>query len=583
MALRFAGFELDQQRAELRGPDGEAIKLRPKTLAMLALFATNAGRVLSKKDLMDAVWPNVHVGEDSLFQCIREIRKALGDDQRQLIKLVSGLGYLFDAEVLEAQVLEAQVLEAELSEAEPSVGSATAGAQVPLPVAAPLPEEVIAPEFAPPRRRFGLRGRVAFAVVGLGAVFGLAIAATISGPARIFGDGQPTIAVLPIASDDDSAGVAANVTTGLVDGLAKIDNIRVVTSQFVVKASDGPQADFVVSGELRKSESSWEVRARMTRPATGEVVWTEPVSVAADNSELSLQQSRLTAGIGHPLALRISVLLNSHARAAATDGGSPPGSAKVVIEQATASIMQTNRERFTTAQTMLEKALAGDPDNVDIAVALAALQLRGIQMVWYSTADSAAAETNAKSILERALRVAPSNIPVLEAYCRFLNATNEFVESLVACARTLNFDPWDGMALYHIGLAQLQLGRFEDALATFKQADRFDTPQVSRWTWRLGVGLTYLLMGHSKDALPWLRESIAITPASGRSYMLLAAAYQDLGQPAEAKTAMEKALALRPGSNLSNVSLPRKNSSPVFLAASERNGQLLVAAGLPER
>lgn len=98
--LRFAGFELDQQRAELRGADGVAIKLRPKTFEMLRLFATSGGRVLTKQKLMEAVWPNVHVGEDSLFQCIRELRTALGDERRQLIKLASGGGYSLTAEVL---------------------------------------------------------------------------------------------------------------------------------------------------------------------------------------------------------------------------------------------------------------------------------------------------------------------------------------------------------------------------------------------------------------------------------------------------------------------------------------------------
>ncbi len=100
--MRFAGFELDQARGELRGSDGEVLKLRPKTFTMLELFATNAGRILSKEELMDAVWPNVHVAEDSLFKCIREIRTALGDDERQLIKLMSGRGYLFDADVIRA-------------------------------------------------------------------------------------------------------------------------------------------------------------------------------------------------------------------------------------------------------------------------------------------------------------------------------------------------------------------------------------------------------------------------------------------------------------------------------------------------
>jgi DNA-binding winged helix-turn-helix (wHTH) protein len=75
--LRFAGHELDPQRAELRSPNGEAIKLRPKSFDMLSLFATNSGRVLTKQELIEAVWPDVHVSEDSLFQCIRDIRNAL--------------------------------------------------------------------------------------------------------------------------------------------------------------------------------------------------------------------------------------------------------------------------------------------------------------------------------------------------------------------------------------------------------------------------------------------------------------------------------------------------------------------------
>src|SRR5436190_13175639 len=104
--LRFSGFELDQERAELRAPDGRTIRVRPKTLEILRLLAGNAGRVLSKQELMEAVWPNVHVGEDSLFQCIREIRTALGDDKRQMVRVISGRGYLFQAEVTEAGMTE---------------------------------------------------------------------------------------------------------------------------------------------------------------------------------------------------------------------------------------------------------------------------------------------------------------------------------------------------------------------------------------------------------------------------------------------------------------------------------------------
>ncbi|ABE63825.1 lysine decarboxylase transcriptional regulator, CadC [Nitrobacter hamburgensis X14] len=574
MVLCFAGFQLDRPRAELRGPGGEALKLRPKTLCLLILFATNPGRVLSKRELMDAVWPNVHVGDDSLFQCIREIRTALGDERRQLVRLVSGHGYVFEAEV--------------------SVQAASSDTPVPSPVppfsVTDAPGEPDTPgkpdvTIEPTRlsRLSGLR-RPAAMIAALSVVVGLAVATAIQ-RAPIFEErGPPTIAVMPIkAAGGEAAAMAANVTVRLADGLAKIENIRVVALQSALPAAGTPQADFVLSGELQQGEGTWDAQVRMTRTADREVVWTAPATITVGDAELSLQQSRLAASIGHPLAVRISTLLDAAAKPTESGRGASPGSANVVIEQATASILRTTRDRFATAQTMLEKALAGDPENVDLAVSLAALQLRGIQMVWYSPADSAAAETRARAILERALQVKPSSIPVLEAYCRFLNATNEFVESLVACARTLNFDPWNGLALYHIGLAQLQLGRFEDALATFKQADRFDTPQVSRWTWLLGAGMTYLFMGRSEEALPWLLRSIAITPASGRPYMLLAAAYQQLGRPDDAKAAMDKALALRPGSNTSNVKLPPKNASAAFLAAGASLERVFVAAGLPER
>ena len=173
-------------------------------------------------------------------------------------------------------------------------------------------------------------------------------------------------------------------------------------------------------------------------------------------------------------------------------------------------------------------------------------------------------------------------MPVQDAYCRFLTTSNQFTASLVACARALTFNPWDGIAFYHLGLTQMQLGRFEDALATFKQADQFDTPQVSRWTWKLGVGWTYMLMGRPAEALPWLERAIAITPASGRVYFLVAAAHEQLGRHDEAVAAMAKGLELRPGSTTLNIGVPMDNTSPVFAEAVERLMQLSIAAGMPE-
>ena len=571
--LRFAGYELDPQRAELRSPNGEAIKLRPKSFDMLSLFATNSGRVLSKQELIETVWPNVHVSEDSLFQCIRDIRNALGDERRELIRLVSGRGYLFNVEVTNRPP----------GTARPAVDLPTAVPEI----AAAAPKAAAAS--GQQQNAFGRRGPGALAIVaGLGALIGLAAAAPIIAPGLLSAPKPPAIAVVPMATADTDpqiAGMAAGVTERLTNGLARIEGIRVVapraTASLAPHSASAPPADFLVSGEIQKGTASWEVQARMISASTGEVRWTTSVTVRMDDGDPAILQSRLAAGIGHPLALRLNVLINAGARQ--SKGQLPDGSTKVVIEQATAVINQSTRERFSAARTMLEKALAADPDNVDLEVALASHLMRGIQTVWSNPADIPATESRARAMLERALQARPSYIPVREAYCRFHAATNGLAEGLLACARALSFDPWNGTALFNLGIIQILQGRFEEALATFKQADAYDTPQVSRWTWLLGAGLACTLLERYNEALPWLQRSLAITPGTGRTQMLLAGVLYKLGRDEEARAEMANGLALRPGSNATNISLPTRNASPIFIAATDKLRKIEVEAGLPEQ
>jgi tetratricopeptide (TPR) repeat protein len=391
-------------------------------------------------------------------------------------------------------------------------------------------------------------------------------------------------------SDPQVAEMAASITEPLVHGLAKIENIRVMAPPAQAKASASlrvparsEQADFVLSGELQKASGAWVLQSRLTSVISGEVRWSGSASIDIGNTDLPLQRVRLAAGIGHPLAHRLNAMMNSGGGSTSAGSDLPSGKAKVAIEQALASINRTTPERFQAAQAMLEKTIAAEPDNVDLEAALAAHLLRGIQLVWYDPADIEAIERRALSLLDHALRVRPAYLPVLEGYCRFLAATNRFVDGLVACARVASFDPWNGLALYNLGLAEMQLGRFEDALATFEQADRFNTPQVSRWTWMLGAGIACLLLDRNQEASSWLERSIAITPGTGRSHAVLAAAYQRLGRADDAKAAMQKALALRPTLTAANVSLPARNASPVFLDKVQQIIRTQIEAGLPER
>jgi len=96
--LRFDRFVLDLTRGCLRAGDHD-IELRPKAFEVLYHLAENAGRLVTKQDLYEAVWPNVIVSDDSIAQCIRELRSKLGDVDHKLIKTVSRRGYLLDTTV----------------------------------------------------------------------------------------------------------------------------------------------------------------------------------------------------------------------------------------------------------------------------------------------------------------------------------------------------------------------------------------------------------------------------------------------------------------------------------------------------
>ncbi|AZO39114.1 MAG: hypothetical protein EOS81_16415 [Mesorhizobium sp.] len=116
MALRIGGAVLDLDRGTLRR-DGEIVPVRPKTLELLAFLTRNPGRVLSKDELLQAVWPGIIVTEDSLTQSIRDARKSIGDEAQALIRTVPRRGYLFQLPETEA----AQPPAAAAARAEPTV------------------------------------------------------------------------------------------------------------------------------------------------------------------------------------------------------------------------------------------------------------------------------------------------------------------------------------------------------------------------------------------------------------------------------------------------------------------------------
>ncbi|MBV8094467.1 MAG: winged helix-turn-helix domain-containing protein [Acetobacteraceae bacterium] len=94
---RFGCFELDLIAGCLRGRNGAEIALRPKSFDLLRYLACNLNRLVSRDELMAAVWPNVFVTDDSITQCVAEIRRALGGEGQALLRTVPKRGYILAA------------------------------------------------------------------------------------------------------------------------------------------------------------------------------------------------------------------------------------------------------------------------------------------------------------------------------------------------------------------------------------------------------------------------------------------------------------------------------------------------------
>ena len=93
----FGRFFLDASR-ECLLRDGNPVPLRPQSFRVLRHLVRNHGRLVSKSELLDAVWGRAAVTEDSLVQCLHEVRYALGDADQTVIRTVQRRGYVFDPE-----------------------------------------------------------------------------------------------------------------------------------------------------------------------------------------------------------------------------------------------------------------------------------------------------------------------------------------------------------------------------------------------------------------------------------------------------------------------------------------------------
>jgi len=98
--VRFESFTIDVQRWRLLH-DGALLDLSPRLVEILAFLAVRAGDTVTKDQLLDRFWPDVHVTENTVTRAIADIRQVLADDSRapRVIQTVARHGYRFIAQL----------------------------------------------------------------------------------------------------------------------------------------------------------------------------------------------------------------------------------------------------------------------------------------------------------------------------------------------------------------------------------------------------------------------------------------------------------------------------------------------------
>ena len=210
--LTFGRYVLDLHRGCLL-LDGREVALRPKTFAVLHYLVTHPGRLIGKEELLEAVWPNLVVTDDTLVQSIGELRRALGDTGARLITTVPRRGYRF---------------EAERSAARPAQGAQLASASLSL-------------EVRNPRAAGGCaHGAGALARPDSGAMCRPAVP-----------DAKPAIAVLPFQHQGDDPAreyLADGLTQDLINSLGRFSALTVMSWNAVA----GYKGEAVRPGEIAR-------------------------------------------------------------------------------------------------------------------------------------------------------------------------------------------------------------------------------------------------------------------------------------------------------------------------------------------
>jgi TolB-like protein/DNA-binding winged helix-turn-helix (wHTH) protein/Tfp pilus assembly protein PilF len=558
----FLGFTLDTQRQLLvRGDD--AIRLRPRTYDVLAYLAGHAGRLVSKQELMDAVWGGVAVTDDSLVQCLMEIRRALGTAQAA-ITTVRGRGYMLDTTV------EWVDTAARSSPTAATVTTATT---------------VVSPSLTRGTGRSGLVQTrplqvAATAVVILSVVLiGWWWGAHAQRAAPASSGAIRSIAVLPFANlsgDPEQEYFAEGITDELITELAKISALRVIsrTSVMRFKATRAPlpqiarelNVDAIVEGTVVRSANRVRVTAQVIQANPERDVWADQYDRSL--GDLVTLQAALTREIAQ--AIRVTVTPREGSRLTRVRSMDPEAHEALLKGR----YYWSRRTEETTKKAIgyFEQAIARDPTDAMAFVGLSdsylslalteSLQEAVPPNEAFPKARAAAQKAleiddtlgeahaslghikfqydrdwrGAEQELKRAIELNPNYSQAHLWYALHLMWTSRLPEAIVEIARARQLDPLSLAIGANYGFILARAGEYDKAIEESQKTLELDA-NFALAHYRLGQ--IYVLRGDYAQAIPALKQAVVLSKGSPRASAELGLAYALAGNISDAQQTVE--------------------------------------------
>jgi TolB-like protein/DNA-binding winged helix-turn-helix (wHTH) protein/cytochrome c-type biogenesis protein CcmH/NrfG len=531
-SYRFDRFRIDPRAASLRRDD-TPVPLRPKSFDVLLYLVRNRGRLISKDELFEAVWADVIVTDNSLVQCIKEIRQALGDAGQTMVETVAKRGYVFTPTVTEEDA---------------------PAAEIPVePVLASSPP-------APIRARFG--GWATLAAAGVAGVFLIAggvrwwATSPESTPQQLSdapstgarAESRLSIAVLPFGMLGEAADdyFSTGISEDIASALGRFPDLAVASPKVVSRfKSVGASAEdiqrqlrvrYVVEGSVVRSAERIRIAVRLTDLPRGVLLWSQSYD-ASPHSIFAIQDD-IIVRIAGALSVRLSKL--EQTRAANT----PPSSMEAYdfVLRGRELLTRLNRTSYSEARTMFERAIASDARSAAAYVGLGRIDLSAVALGW--TGDAEAALSRAEELAQKALSLDETNPAAHVLLGRTYARMGEYERAISVLKRAIALNPSEPDSYAGLGDALLWSGDVSEAIKALEIGTSID-PRLSAED-LFSLGAAYFLAGRTADATRILERITNRKEGNPFIYALLAASYAESGRPADAQAAAAEVRKLNP-------------------------------------